>query len=166
MNFENFETLLGKNISAFKDNHGNEFENKLFGKNFFYTKNENINKSLVNMKFNAMTILTNEEDRIRSIAIHFYGNITQEFYSELINTYGLPDEIKVIKERVEISSDIIDDENFIQQVKKNRIEITDGTFDEKPIFITWVKNDFSINIIFKHKQKTFDIVFETRLSTN
>ena len=162
MQFNDFENLLGKHISNLTKILGNDFENKLFEKNFYYIKDENISKSLNQMSFRSLIIITNQKENIESITIHFMKTINSEFYNLLTKTYGNPNEIKVIEKREEISQNLIEDEKFNQQVKKYNLELRDGTFEENPLFINWIKSNFNVKVFQKEKQKTSDLTFENK----
>ena len=162
MQFNDFENLLGKHISSLTKILGNDFENKLFEKNLYYIKDENISKSLNQMSFRSLIIITNQKENIESITIHFMKTINSEFYNLLTKTYGNPNEIKVIEKREEISQNLIEDEKFNQQVKKYNLELRDGTFEENPLFINWIKSNFNVKVFQKEKQKTSDLTFENK----
>jgi len=160
MEFKDFEFLLGKHVSTTTNIIGNEFENKLFENSFYYIKSEDLEKKLYEMQFKAITVLSNEDEIIKSVTIHFSKIVTKDFYNQLINEYGFPNEIKVIKKRKKISSEILNDEIFSQNMTKSNIELIDGTFEDEPLFIIWKDKDLKITIFFKRKQSVCDITFE------
>ena len=166
MEFNDFENLLGKHISNATNILDNDFENKLFEKNFYYLKDENINKSLNDMFFRSLIIMTNEKENIESVTIHFTKIINSNFYNQLTKTYGNPNEIKVIEKREEVSQNLMEDNTFIQQVKKYNLELRDGTFEENPLFINWIKSNFNVKVFQKVKQKTSDLTFENNKKVN
>lgn len=161
-----FKELLGKHISTVEKVISNDFENKLFGKEFYYIKDENITKNLYGISFNSLTILTDENEIIESITIHLPKVIDKEFYNQFIKIYGYPNEIKVIQRREEISNDFIEDEIFSQEVKKSNIELRDGSFEDNPLFIIWEKEKFVIKVLSRHEQGVSEITFENKKPFN
>jgi len=58
-NLPEIETLLGKHISDFEEIIDNDFENNLFSKMFYYTRNEFIKKDYYGMSYNVLNTIKN-----------------------------------------------------------------------------------------------------------
>jgi len=159
MECSDFEKLLGKKISNLEEVIGKDFENKYFEKNYYYIKDETVSKSLNGISFNSISVQSDEKEIVESITIHFLEIINQEFYDQLIQLYDLPNEIKIIEKKEEISNKVIKDETFSQEVKKSNIELRDGSFEENPLYVSWKKENFNVKLFFRHKQGISEITF-------
>lgn len=162
MMFTDLEKLLGQNISVLKNVIGDNFKNELFGDNFYYIKDDKSSLYLNNKSFKTLSVLKDENNNIETITIHFLGIINRGFYDKLIAEYGIPNEIKVIHKRTEVSRNNLNDDNLNQSVTKNDIELIDGAFEDNPLFINWNKKSFVIQVFFKHKQGICDITFKRK----
>ena len=158
MDYKKFENLLGKHISVATEVIGNDFENKLFGNNFYYTDNF-INKDFYNMSYNSLTILIDEEDIIQSITVHISEVVNREFYNPFTVNYGYPDTMHIAESKKVISEDNLYSKSLSQNLKKVKVELREGKFDENPLFIVWKKEDYEIKILIRKEQNTSDITF-------
>lgn len=163
MQFKDFENLLEKLESNVKEILGDEFQNILFEKTFYYLVDENLNKKLNGMSFNSISIITNEIEIIKGVTVHFSKIINEEFFNQLIQIYGEPNSIKVIYKKEEKSKDIIEDEGFSQEVKKSNIELIEGSFKEDPLYIIWEKEKFIITIFSRYDQGISEISFKSKV---
>ncbi len=161
MQYIDFEKLLGQDISIVEDSIGGEFGNTLFHKSFYYITDESIKKSFYGMSYNMMTILTNEKDIVESISIHFSSVINRQFYDEFLGAYGKPDNIQVIENR-QLESESVkkdDDGKIIETLRKSTFDLREGTFEEKPLYIIWKKENYEIKAFLRHKQNISEITF-------
>ncbi|WP_103069105.1 hypothetical protein [Aquimarina sediminis] len=156
-----FEQLLGKPLSVFEKTIGNDFENRLHGKSFYYIPNEHIEKNFFNMTYNIITILKNEKEVVQSISIHFPKTINRKFYDLFVEEYGKPNNIQVIKGQEFVSESHLKDKNgkILQTARKGNFDLVEGTFDEKPLFIIWKKENFYVQAFLRHEQNISEITF-------
>ena len=159
MHFNEFENLLGKHISVTEKAIGNDFDNKLFGDEFYYIEDEFIKKDFYGMSYNCVSITTNEKDIVQSISVHFRKVIPREFYDSFIKKYGEPNNIQIIENRQVISEGMNKDPNFKAYLKKSTFDLREGTFEEKPLYIIWKKEQFQIKAFLRHKQNISEITF-------
>ncbi|WP_418639611.1 hypothetical protein [Winogradskyella sp.] len=161
MNYIDFENLLGKHILTVEEKIGKNFENTLSDKNFYYIQNELIKKELYAMPYNCLTILTNENDTVQSISVHFREVINRQFYDSFNKDYGKPNSILVIENRKTISKTITKDKNgnIIQSLRKGEFDLREGNFEEKPLYIIWKKEDYQIKAFLRHKQNMSELTF-------
>ena len=157
-----YENLLGKHISNIKDTLGNDFENNFFEKSFYYIKDENIKVNLFGINYNSISILTDKNEIIESVTIHLLSTIDKEFYNQLIQKYGQPNEIKVIEKKVIISNSHLKEDIFSQDMKKSNIELRNGSFEEKPLYIIWRKDNFEIKIFSRYNMGISEITFKSK----
>lgn len=158
MEFEKFESLVGKHISVVKEQIGEGFVNKLFGKEIYYK--DDFSKTKFNgMEYNSFTILTDENEIIKSITVHFQDLINRQFYDSVIKKFGEPNTIKVIDKTQVVSESTNEDDNFSQHLIKRKITLKDGTFEDKPLFIIWKIEQLQIKVLLKHKEKRSEIEF-------
>ncbi|WP_378184004.1 hypothetical protein [Aquimarina sp. SS2-1] len=158
-----FEQLLIKPISVFEDEIGDDFENNMFGKDFYYISDEFIQKNFYGMSYNVISVQRDDYQIVQSISIHFREVIDQDFYDNFIEVYGEPNHIHVIQKRTVISEGkyVSDDGDFISNVRKSEVDVREGTFDEKPLFIIWNKEYYQIKAYLRHKQNISEIIFST-----
>ncbi|MCB0744779.1 MAG: hypothetical protein KDC67_12800 [Ignavibacteriae bacterium] len=160
MDILKFENLLGKHVSTAKDFTGCDFNgNNIQGKNFtmnIYTNDELINKYFYGMKYNFITILTDDQEIIQSITIHFYELINREFYDTFNKDYGKPDHIQVVENRRTVSESF--GKGFFQHLKKSTFDLREGTFEENPLYIIWKRKHFQIKA-FLRQQNMSEITF-------
>ena len=91
-----FEDLLNKNyqdINNIIDCHLRVKKHK----EGYYINTEFINYSLYGMRSNFITLLADENKKIKSISIHFEELIDEDFYNKFIEVYGKPNKILVSK---------------------------------------------------------------------
>lgn len=158
MNEPAFEKLLGEHVSSFEKVIGSEFDNKLFQKKFYYILDTNVKKSFYGMFYNTLSIMTDDRQSVESITIHFHRVMDRAFYSSFIEEYGEPDSIQIIKNR-RIVNETKTKEGTL---RKSEIDLQEGNFDEKPLYITWKKNNFIIKAFLRHKQNISEITFSIK----
>lgn len=161
LNDMEFEHLLGKSVAYFEEAIGSDFENKTFRENFYYIDNELIHKYLYNTRYHAITIEKNEEETVRSISIHFRQVINRAFYDSFVEKYGKPDQVYIEGKRTLISKSLTKDEHgkIIGSASKGESDLTQGTFDEQPLFMIWEKEGYYIQAFLRHKQNICEIEF-------
>ncbi|MDO6852218.1 hypothetical protein JM80_0508 [Cellulophaga sp. RHA_52] len=159
MKSQQFENLLGKNISKLSKIIGEEFENELFDSSFYYIKNESIKKNLYGMQYNSITVLTNEKDNIKSISIHFDKTINKYFYESFIEDYNKPNNILVIEASETTSEGFLEGKPFNQKLRKNNIQLREGKFDENPLFIVWTKEDYEVKFFFRYNNNSSEVTY-------
>ena len=162
MNYMRFEKLLGEHVSVLKEAIGNDFENKLFGKNVYYIKDDLIIKDFFGVPYNHINITTNEKGIVESITLHFQGMIHREFYDAFNKVYGEPDHIQVIENRQFVSESFIKDDNgkVTEHLRKNTFDVREGTFEEKPLWIIWEREHFQIKAFLRHKNNRSEMTFK------
>lgn len=158
----NFESLLGTPVSNVTNFIGDDFENKLFQKNFYYTKykDEVIYKKFYGMSFNCVSLQTDEKEIIEAITVHFSSVTNRAFYDQMIATYGTPNQIKIIDKRVEISRSKSTDDTFNQEMSQGIIELREGTYEENPLYIIWEKENYTITIFSRYKNGISEVIFK------
>ncbi|MBO3100316.1 hypothetical protein [Gelidibacter pelagius] len=154
-----FEFLLGKPVSKFSETIGNDFENKLFKNNFYYIPDDTSKKNFCEMDYNCLSILTDEIDNVQSITIHFREIISIHSYNLLIKKYGKPNNILIAENKQVISESISEDVDFRQHLTKSNFDLKEGTFEENPLYIIWLKENYQIKAFLRYKQKTSEITF-------
>ncbi|WP_139062586.1 hypothetical protein [Aquimarina megaterium] len=157
-----FEKLLGKHVSIFEETIGNDFENKLFRKHSFYSiKDEFVKKYFFGLNYNTIAIQTDENEIIESISIHFRKVIDRQFFDLFVEKYGEPDHTYIISNIKVVSETTPHESNdpFHQNLTKREGDLIEGTFDEKPLFMIWEKDNFYIQAFLRHKQNISEITF-------
>lgn len=164
MQCSRFEKLLGNHISIAVKAIGNDFENKLYAKSFYYIPNGFIKKDFHGMSYNMITILPNEKNIVQSISIHFEQLISLQLYNSLIEKYGIPDSIQIIKDKQLESESIIKDDNgkISEILRKSNFDLKEGSFEDKPLYIIWRKENFKIVAFQRHKQNISEIIFSLK----
>lgn len=158
MGFNEFQGLIGKHISTVDHILANEFDNKLFGENIYYTRSGNI-KKYYGMPYNILSIKTNKQNIVESVTIHINEVINKSFYDLFILDYGKPNTIQII-DNLGIKNESFNFKNgFIQHLKKGDFKTKEGKFEENPLFILWKNNTFQIKIFFKHQENKSEIIF-------
>ena len=178
MNFVKLESLLGKDISIAEMKIGLEFEENIFDiknnqiKNYS-TKLNLKNKSQVINEFYGIPykfvfIQTDRNNSIQSINIKFNSIIDFNFYEAFNEVYGVPNNILVIEKRNILSEENIKDETygFNQFLRKSELDLREGSFEEKPLYILWKKENYQIKALLRHKQGVSEIIFTKLNSQN
>lgn len=157
MNIFPFEELIGKNISEVKAILDKDFENKLFGEDFYYTRSKNI-EFYYGIPYNNISIQTDVNKNIRSISIYFQEILDVNFYNSFIIDYGKPDNIQVI-DSLTVEQEYFNPNNHTQNLKIGKFKTKKGEFIENPIFIIWEKRDYQIKMFFRREQNNTEITF-------
>lgn len=152
-----FEKLLSEHISVAEKMLGSDFEKNDYGD--FYINKIYLNGDLYGMSFNFVTIMTNDKYIIQSIAIQLNEVINSDFYNVLIQKYGEPNNILVIKNRKLIGEGIHESPNFTQHLRRSTFELREGNFDENPLYLVWKKQNYQIKALLRHKQNMSEITF-------
>jgi len=155
-----FENLLGEHISVAEEFLGDDFENTLLSKGFYYIPDEFIKKDFYGMQYNCITLQTNEEDIVQSVTIHLRKVINRQFFDSFIKRYGEPNYILVIENR-QIISESVDygDDDFKQNLRKSTFELREGSFEEDPLYIIWKKGHYSVKAFLRHNQNISEVTF-------
>ena len=161
MNYKQFEQLLGKPFSEVKEITNCDFKVRDRNEIKFYMNTEFFTRSLYGMVYNFISITTDHNDNVDSFCIHFHKVIDQSFYDAFVAQYGEPDNIHVISKRTVISEGkyVSDNGDFTSNVRKSEVDVREGTFDEKPLFIIWNKKDYKIKALLRHKQNISKITY-------
>ncbi|TSE04380.1 hypothetical protein FOF46_26505 [Aquimarina algiphila] len=159
-----FEELLEEHLSEVKKAVSTNFKESNIEKikaQLYFSQNFNMN--FYGMLSHVLSLETDESDIVKSITIHFDKVINRQFYDSFIEKYGEPDHIHVISNRKIISEGSIKDDigNVIQHARKSEGDLIEGTFDEKPLFMIWKKENFYIQAFLRHKQNISEIMFNT-----
>lgn len=161
MNFTKFENLLGKHILETKNTFDIDFENN--NDNIYYAT-LNDYKEFYGISVDYIIVITDERDIINSITIYYNEVVDKRFYKSFISDYNSPTTIQVV-EKIEViskSSNVFD--SIIQNVEKRFLKTTEGSFDEKPLYMLWDKKDYQIKILMRYSQNKSEITF--RLPTS
>lgn len=167
MDFITLENLLDKHIAVAENHFGIDFKVNVYKKDDFeakfYSNKDYIKKDFYGMNYNQITINTNPNDTIESITIHFREVINNRFYNLFTEKYGKPDSILVIKNRQTVSETILKDKDgkINQHLRKNKIDLEEGTFEENPLYIIWKKKNYEIKAFLRHKTGISEITFNT-----
>lgn len=90
-----------------------------------------------------ISIMTDENKKVKDIIIHFHGIIDNSFYNSFILDYGAPDIIQVI-EGYESSGKWYkkdSEEEFNHRVRKVALKMKEGKFEDDPLFMIWRKKN-------------------------
>jgi len=159
MDYIEFENSLRKPISDFREVIGNDFEDKYFGKDFYYIPDESIKKNYYGTQYSSISVLVDEDDKLRSITIHFREVISRKSYDLFVEDYGLPINILIVENRQIISEGTYTSDNFTQHLVERSFELREGEFEENPLYIIWKKEHFQIKAFLRHKQNISEITF-------
>lgn len=158
-----FEKLLGKHLYDVKkvidvDFKKNNFEKVKIG---FYSNKEYLNISYFGMISHHITLLSNDKEMVTSISVHFRKIIDRPFYDSFVREYGSPSSIQIIKKR-QIESEIVlknDSSKVDQTLRKGTVDLSEGSFEDKPLFIIWKKESYQIKAFLRHEQNISEIIF-------
>ncbi|WP_194851410.1 hypothetical protein [Nonlabens antarcticus] len=158
-----FEKMIGKHISIFEKATCCDFENKLFGKDFYYLDSSLKEKEYFTMNYNTLSVVVDENSTINSITIHFRNVLDKEFYNVFVEYYGAPDSIQTIKNKnVSSRSSYTDpDDNLSQYLTKSTFDLREGKFDENPLYIIWKKKNYQMRAFLRHNQNLSEITFSS-----
>ena len=120
---------------------------------FFYISDESISKNYFGIPFKSISITTDEKSNLQSITIHFKEVINREFYDLFIQTYDYPSHILVVEKTHIINESNQKDDFLNQYLSKGKIELSEGKFEENPLFIIWRREHFQIKINLGYEQK-------------
>ena len=162
MDFEKFETFIGKDIAIANNVLLDEgFESKnLLGINFYTSDSY---RDFYNMPYNMISIMTDDDDDddddiIKSITIHFHQVIDSNFYNSFIVNYGKPKTIQVV-DNPEFIGEWVKGE-YNSRARKSILNMREGTFEENPLFMLWNDLDFiGIKAFLRHEQNISEITF-------
>lgn len=161
-----FEDLLGKNISKAKEFTGRDFKSNAFKKKDFevkfYSSRDYFKKDFFGMYYNQIIIHTDNYEVIKSITIYFDKLIDREFYNSFNKEYGMPKHIQIVENRRMESETLVKDDNgkVIEHLRKNTFDLREGTFEEKPLYIIWEKENYEIKALLRQEnmsQITFSV---------
>lgn len=165
MHYTNFEYMLGKDIFDVEDILKINLKKNSFKKNdsevVFHSNKGFINEPYLNTFYNHLSIITNEDNKVQSITIHFRTIIDNSFYNLFNNKYGVPDSILIVENKKLESKITIKDKkgNINETLSKNTFDLKEGSFQEKPIYIIWKKKKFQIKAFLRYEQNISQITF-------
>ncbi|WP_452600771.1 hypothetical protein [Pontimicrobium sp. MEBiC06410] len=167
MNKIEFEKLLGESISVFEKTIGNDFKkNPAMDFNsieveFYSLKDWNITKDLYGMPYRSLQVKKDKNNKIETIYISFNSIISRDFFDLFNAQYGKPNSIQIIAKRTLEQESINKNENgeIRSNSKKYSLDLKEGSFDEKPLYITWKKDDYEIKALLIHKEGRSKIIF-------
>ena len=160
MNFEKFENFLGRDITY--------VDNMLLGEGF---ECENIiglriytsfrSKRFYNTPYNMISIITDENEIVSNVNVHFLRIIDNNFYDSFILDYGIPDKIQVVDKPKQIGGWTKSDgkEKIEHKVRRVILKTREGEFEENPLFMIWKKKDYEIKTLTKENQNRSEIIF-------
>lgn len=160
MDFKEFEILIGKDISyanAVLTDAGFNYK-RLLAVNL-YTSDKY--KLFYGMTYNMISIMTDEDEIVRDIVIHFQSMIDNSFYDLFSLNYGHPDTIQIIDGYDSVGDWKESDpgEEFSHRVRKVTLKTREGKFEENPLFMIWKKEGYQIKILMKQEQGISEITF-------
>ena len=174
MDFIKYENFLGEHITFAETITGNDFNKVNFNSEdteFRYCSNSEYLRELIDYKakdyygmpYIDLFIKTDKIDKIQSVTIHFRKTIDRKFYDLFTNDYGEPNSILVIDKRNIISESTLRDDNnkVIQTSRKSELELKEGTFEDKPLYIIWEKDNYEIKALLRHKTGISEITFSS-----
>lgn len=161
-----FEKLLGKNLSITKEILDVDLKRitspklkiKLYGsKNY-------IEEDYYGIPYKHLSLTTDENDTTETITVHFFEVINRKFYDSFMGTYGKPDSILVMHNPKNISKQTVTDtiNNLTQEIVKREFDLREGTFEEKPLYIIWEKDNYQVKAFLRHKQNISEIIFSVK----
>lgn len=155
MTQERFDNLLGKHIKEveLKSEYRKYSDNDMCSY-FFETPVRYFNNTIQT----AYMELDNRE-KIKAIDLKLGTLIDKSFYDNFVSIYGTPD--KIIVSDVIVSESEKKTQN--KTLKKTEHKARQGTFEEKPTFIIWEKEDFQLRILMKYPQEISEITFTKRV---
>ncbi|WP_452603055.1 hypothetical protein [Pontimicrobium sp. MEBiC06410] len=160
MNYIEFEKLLGQHTLVVEKAIGSDFDNTLYGEDSYFIKDEHVIKDFYGMSYNFISVVKTENDTLHSITIHFRDVINRQFFDTFNEKYGEPDNIQIIENRKVISRSTGKEKDiFHQKLTKSTFDLREGTFEEKPLFIIWKKENYHIRAFLRHKQNISEIRF-------
>lgn len=162
MNDYNLEDLIGKSIREINNVFDCDFKNKLIDKRFYYSdlKEE---RFYYGLNYNFISLILNEDLKIESITIHFKEVIDLNFYNYFTKDYGQPKNILVSKNRKLASESITKEDvakTFQQKLKQYESIVEEGSFEDKPKYLSWKKEDFEIKISIDYDMSISEIIFK------
>ena len=149
-----FEGLLGKNVS----------EVKVFSKelrqstpNMYYGVSD-VFHYFYGKPYNHVVFYVNDNSIIESINISMLELIDKDFYTSFTKDFGEPKSIQVVDtSKVLSKKTTIDDGISTKRVQKNFITTRNGTFDDKPLYMIWEKENFHIKILMEYSNNRSNI---------
>ncbi|OBX21878.1 MULTISPECIES: hypothetical protein [Bizionia] len=148
------ETILGKPLEYIKElvlDFENDKVSKTFKLRFEY--------HFFGMIYNQISIDVTDDNRIKSVYINFQRLLNQPDLNNIISQYGVPNHMKVkdilLTEDISNSSEA----NFKQQTTKRTYSLKEGSLDDKPTFILWNQETFSLKFMLYYKQNGMQLMF-------
>lgn len=155
-----FEKLLGESILVFEKAIGDDFKKNPI-RDSYSVKDWNMIKTFHGMSYNLLSVDKDEKDKIKSIYINFNSIISRDFFDSLNWQYGKPNSILIMANRTLEGEHIEKDENGKNKVsaRKYSLDLKEGSFEDKPLYIIWKKYDYEIKALLIHKQGRSKIMF-------
>ncbi len=156
-----FETFLGKPLTLIEKTIGHNLITKKFGDELFYSS---IEKKLIGQgEFNSMpirqiTVISNDQNIVQSISIYFTEVIEEGFLNAFIQNYGYPSDILSMDKKTVVSESIHEG----GELRKSEGNLITSTFQDKPLFIVWKKDQYQIKALLKHDQGTSMVTFSMK----
>ncbi len=149
-----YELLLGKSISSIKiDN--SEFN--INESNYYSISFTNNPKEYYNNYIYFMSFFTDHNNVITKIDIKLISLVTKELYHTLTEIYGQPT-IILVPDKV-LYDKTIEHKKIKATARKVKRKAKQGTFEDKPTFLIWQKEDFKLEILMKYEQNMSEISF-------
>ncbi len=162
-----FEQLLGNYVLDIENAIGSNLVKQNFKKAniTFYSNSDLLDINFYGIASNHITVQIDQKEVVRSISIHFPKVIDREFYDLFVKKYGNPKHTYIMSNMKEIISKEDNSQNnkndlsFHQNLRKREGDLIEGTFDDKPLFMIWEKENFYIQAFLRHKQNISEVMF-------
>ncbi|MEW7277511.1 hypothetical protein ABW636_02820 [Aquimarina sp. 2201CG1-2-11] len=157
-----FEELLRKDLSIVEETVSSDFRKSSYKQietSLYFS--QNFNMDFYGMYSHALSVETDKNDTVEEITIHFGKVINRQFYDLFVEKYGEPIHIYVLSDLKVVSKIDSQESNdpFHQNLTKREGDLIKGTFDDKPLFMIWEKDDFYIQAFMRYEQNISEITF-------
>ncbi|KZS41391.1 hypothetical protein AWE51_22060 [Aquimarina aggregata] len=136
--------------------HINEVSNAILiqDESFTSTKLYKINeeKVFLGKSYNSTFITTNKEDLVEEIAISLMEIIDKSFYERMVEVYGVP---SLMLGPDKSTVDMIRDRTNATESAQFTGNLEDYKFEDKPLYILWEKDHYSIKVVLGMETDTF-----------
>jgi len=156
MQFDNFVEKKIFHLIEVLINEGFRHKN-LIGVNLFSSIKT---KFFYGMSYNLISIITDNNENIINITIHFNSIINRNFYNQFIVDYGLPNSI-IVLDNFKFLNDLKKvNEKKIFNSSKVILDTKEGNFDDNPLFIIWKNANVNIKTLTKFEKDLTELTFK------
>ncbi|MGB3607752.1 MAG: hypothetical protein WA775_11230 [Psychroserpens sp.] len=163
-----YEALLGKTLMLAQERINCTFSvvnSEFYAPDYNMFSNEPVDgRNYFGMYPKRYSLSLNNKKLVKSIIMHFDNIMSDHTFNALVEVYGEPDKTLVIHDRkLKQENTLINEDIQIETtVKTHELDLREGAFTDKPLFIIWEKNDYKMTILLKHKSNSSMIVFNKK----